>query len=317
MLKYLIVSLSQNSTSFCNYHTVNDSSTDLFVSPENLSEIILWAMKENLSIQFVYPNKRVPEELKSIVRSIDHINIVPETHADNNMLNYADIIVSDSLRQSHRLSDKIYILRLPFAELVASADNLKELIKQSVKVNAVITDVENFSKESIGVYRAFLEEMSDFIASEITNGSNVQFNLITDRMMLSKMNNCNAGYESIAAAIDGSLYPCPAFIGKEQFRCGDVNVGYDAPNLRLFQINNAPICKICDAFQCKRCVWLNHVLTHEVNTPGWQQCVISHLEREAARKTLKAIRNQIPDYLAEIEIPTIDYIDPYTKIEHL
>jgi CXXX repeat peptide maturase len=288
-----------------------------YISPEMLSGIIFWAMKENLSIQFVYPDKPLPDILRPLIQSIDHTNLVPETHEDNDLLNKADVIVSNNVDLSNKFVNKIYILRLSFNELIASADNLKGLIRQSVKVNVVITDIEKFSKESIGAYRVFLEEMSGFVASEITNGHNVQFNLVTDRMMLQTMNNCNAGFESVAASIDGVLYPCPAFIGNEQFKCGDVNAGFDAPNLRLYRIDNAPICKICDAFQCKRCVWLNSALTHEVNTPGWQQCVISHLEREAARKTLAHIRKQVPDYLPAIELPAIDYIDPFTKIEQL
>ena len=39
----------------------------------------------------------------------------------------------------------------------------------------------------------------------------VQFNLLTDRMMLKEMNNCNAGYESITLAPDGNLYICLSF----------------------------------------------------------------------------------------------------------
>lgn len=274
-------------------------------------------MMENLSIQFVYPEENIPDELRQIINSIDHINIVPEGCADNNLLNEADIVVSDNLNPDAKIKDKIYVVRLKLSELVRSSDNLKNLLKQSVKVNAVITDIEDFTKESMDLYRSFLNEMSDFIVSETMKSRHVQFNLISDRMILSQMNNCNAGYESVAVSCDGSLYPCPAFIGNEQFRCGDITIGLDAPNLRLFRISNAPICKACDAFQCKRCVWLNQSLTHEVNTPGWQQCVIAHLERNASQKTLESIRKFIPGYQTEIDIPEIDYIDPFTKVEKL
>lgn len=317
MLKYIIIPLSQESTSFCNYHPKSDSAKAKYISPEILSKIIFWAMKENLSVQFVYPDSPCPDEIQNIVRSIDHVKIVPESHEDTNLCNDADIIVSDNVLLSNKLNNKIYILRLTFTELIGSIKSLEALIKRSIKVNAIITDIESFTKDSIEYYRSFLDKISDFVASEIINGNNVQFNLITDRMMLSKMNNCNAGNESITASVDGTFFPCPAFTGMSEYNCGNVNDGLNAPNIRLFHINNAPICKICDAFQCKRCVWLNNSLTHEVNTPGWQQCVISHLERHAAKYTLEKIRRHIPDYLTEIIIPTIDYIDPYTKIEQL
>lgn len=317
MLKYLVIPLSQKSTSFCNYPQKNERTDTTYISPEVLSKIIFWAMKENLSLQFVYPDYPCPDEIHRIVESLDHVKIVPESHTDLYLRNNADIIVSDNFDISNVIWEKIYILRVTLAELIHSVDKLIELIRQSIKVNVIISDIESFSKDDIGDYKLFLNKVSKLVVSEIINGNNVQFNLITDRIMLSKMNNCNAGYESITVSHDGSLYPCPAFIGNEQFKCGNVNEGFSAPNLRLFQIENAPICKICDAYQCKRCIWLNNLLTHEVNTPSWQQCIISHIERQAAKDTLEKIREQIPEYMDNINIPSIDYFDPYTKIEQL
>lgn len=274
-------------------------------------------MKENLSIQFVYPSTRVPEELQPVINSIDHINIVPETNEDKELIEDADIIISHDVNRDNKIDGKIYIVRMPLSALILSVDNIKKLIAKSVKVNVVVTDVANFSKASISLYKSFLQNISDYIVSETIRGNSPQLNIVTDRFMLSKMNNCNAGCESVAVSGEGKLYPCPAFLDDSLFVCGDIQNGPVSPNLRLLNISNSPICKTCDAFHCKRCVWLNLLLTHEVNTPGWQQCVIAHLEREAARQTLNAIRLHKPDFLDQIEIPMIDYIDPFTNIERL
>ena len=51
-------------------------------------------------------------------------------------------------------------------------------------------------------------------------------------------------------------------------------------------------------------------LTLEVNTPSHEQCVVSHLERNMSRDLLEKIRNS-NENLSGIEIPAIDYLDPF------
>ena len=77
----------------------------------------------------------------------------------------------------------------------------------------------------------------------------------------------------------------------------------------------APICRHCDAYQCKRCVWLNRRMTHEINTPSHEQCVAAHIERNASRQLLQNIRRH-GEFLPEIgEIKEIDYLDPFNNRE--
>ncbi|MEE1222143.1 MAG: CXXX repeat peptide maturase, partial [Bacteroidaceae bacterium] len=74
---------------------------------------------------------------------------------------------------------------------------------------------------------------------------------------------------------------------------------------------HAPICRHCDAYQCRRCVWLNRKTTYEVNTPGHEQCVVAHLERNASRELLNRIRRHGTFLPANEEIKEIDYLDPF------
>ena len=54
MLKYITIPLSADCGSFC--HFENDSDTDgELIDAGVLSKAVVWAMKENLSIQIVYP----------------------------------------------------------------------------------------------------------------------------------------------------------------------------------------------------------------------------------------------------------------------
>ncbi len=144
------------------------------------------------------------------------------------------------------------------------------------------------------------------------DGKMPQLNLLTDRMMLTKMNNCGAGDTSITLASDGKFYACPAFyLSNNGYDIGSLEDGLYIKNPQLYCLNHAPICRHCDAWQCKRCIWLNNKTTLEMNTPSHEQCIISHLERNASRQLLIELRKHgsfLPEHKA---IGKIDYLDPF------
>ena len=132
-------------------------------------------------------------------------------------------------------------------------------------------------------------------------------------MMLKEMNNCGAGDTTITLAPNGKFYICPAFYYEdENDSIGDLEYGLDIKNKQLYKLDHAPICRHCDAYQCKRCIWLNHKMTLEVNTPSHEQCAVAHMERNVSRMLLKNIRMH-GEFLTETEIKEIDYIDPFDK----
>jgi CXXX repeat peptide maturase len=149
------------------------------------------------------------------------------------------------------------------------------------------------------------------VKRQYTQGSYPQVNVLTDRILLDKMNNCNAGIENITLAPNGRFYICPAFyLENELDFVGDLPNGLAINNKRHYQITYAPLCRICDAYQCKRCVWLNRKTTLEVNTPSHEQCVVAHLERNASRELLTDLQLS-GIYFTEKEIKEIDYLDPF------
>ena len=82
-------------------------------------------------------------------------------------------------------------------------------------------------------------------------------------------------------------------------------------------MQSAPLCRRCDAYQCKRCIWLNYKTTYEVNTPSHEQCVISHIERNISRKLLQEMRDSQLSFLSDIDIQEIDYLDPFDEKDEL
>lgn len=314
MLKYLVVLLDDMSVSYCHYE--NQKTERKLIALEDLQAGILFAMKQNLMIQFVYPDYELPQEYKDAIHSIDHANIVPSS-----LIKEADVVIVDGLTDENPEEYQgvsAVVFRVQKDELFANYKRLILFLEKLERLNVVITDVETFSDDDLPAYQALLSDLSEVVESEYKKGHAVQFNLLTDRMMLTAMNNCNAGDENITLAPDGKLYVCPAFyqadaaimIEDKVRSIGDLKSGLDVRNPQLYKLSHAPICRNCDAYQCKRCVWLNRKTTCEVNTPSHEQCVVAHLERNASRELLHNIRKH-GEFLTNVEINEIEYLDPF------
>ena len=320
MLQYLIILLDDTSTSFCHY--TNKSHEHRLIPLDVLRAGILWGMKENLTIQFVYPDYDIPQEYKDVIETIDHSKIVPTNAGD------ADVIVINDWREVSNMTfdaTKVYVLRICKKDLFEQRNIVKDIFSMIARLNVVITDIETITESDFDIYKECLEEWSLELARLYACGSFPQFNLLTDRMMLDKMNNCGAGVTNITLAPNGKFYICPAFYydgecsGKEVslgevcdkgYSVGNLEEGLDIKNPQLYKLDYAPLCRICDAYQCKRCVWLNRKMTYEVNMPSHEQCVLTHIERNASRELLQAVR-QHNAYLSEKDINKIDYLDPF------
>lgn len=315
MLKYLIIQLDDTSVSFCHYS--NGSTKPRLIGLNVLKDALFWSMKENLTVQFLYPDYELPAEYKDVISGIDHADIVSSTCKDADLQKHADVVVMDkwgTIVDYPFSREQAYVIRTALEDLLSNAALLNTALQNVTRLNVVITDIENFGKDIEAKYSQFLENLNEKIYQEYKNNHGVQLNILTDRMMLDAMNNCGAGEESITLAPDGKFYICPGFYLDGSDNVGDVETGLDVKNAQLYKLDHAPICRICDAWHCKRCVWLNKKLTLEVNTPSHEQCVMAHIERDASRKLLAKIR-EIGQFLPEKEIPEINYLDPFNKLQ--
>lgn len=316
MLKYMIVHLDDTAVSFCHY--ANTKTERRLIPLGMLKESLFWSMKENLNVQFVYPDYELPEEYKAAIDSVDHADIVSSRCTDTALKASADVIVFDTLTafsEAKLSQEQAAVVRITLSEFVERIETVVKALPSLARLNVVFTDVEKFTEEVEGKYAKTLKTLGEAVCIEYENGHSVQCNLLTDRIMLEKMNNCNAGDEHITLAPNGEFYICPAFYldGKDGFSVGDIKKGLDIKNPQLYKLSHAPICRECDAYQCKRCVWLNRRMTLEVNTPSRQQCVMAHVERNASRDLLSSIR-RIGQFMPEVEISEINYLDPFDKI---
>lgn len=313
MLQYLVIQLCDTSVSYCHYN--NPSAKRRLIPLDVLREGILWAMKENLTIQFVFPDYTLPNEYLNLIESIDHCKIKPLGKGCDD----ADIVVVHSWNDldKNTCRNRTVVLRTEKKELFCNHKKITSALTKVARLNVVITDIHKFTEEDFNTYKSILRTLTEHVKASYVKGRFVHLNLLTDRMLLDAMNNCNAGWESVALAPDGQFYPCPAFyLEPGGYPIGDVRTGLSIKNPQLYRIGHAPICRKCDAYQCRRCVWINRKTTLEINTPSYEQCVVSHLERNASRQLLSSIRAAAGEFLVGRDIPGINYLDPFDIIKN-
>ena len=303
MMQYLVILLDDTSVSYC--HCDNPHKERRLISLDDLRAGILYAMKQNLMIQFVYPDYELPQEYLDLIDTIDHHDIRGRYEGASP----ADVTVFDKsvLAGETHVSQSVAVLRLTKAELFENAEAIGKILPKMQRLNIVVTDIETITDEELKSYAGVLEEFASVLKDEYLAGRMPQLNLLTDRMMLDRPNHCNAGVENITLAPNGKYYLCPAFYYSNPDDSIDPQ---DIKNQQLLRLDHAPLCRHCDAYHCRRCIWLNRKTTLEVNTPSREQCIVAHTEREASRRLLAAIREQAV-FMPEVEIKELNYNDPF------
>lgn len=306
MLKYLIILLDDESTSFCHYASKSDKSNLMPI--DTLKTGIRFGMMENLMILFVFPEKVLPIDYYEAIDTIDHGVLAPAGCFID-----ADVVVFndwDSFGSFEFSGKGTFVIRTELDTLLEERNTLFSSLSRMTRINVVLTDVDRFKEEDFVRYDEFLSELRESIKKLYLHGYQTQCNLLTDRIDLEKMNNCNAGIDSITLAPDGKLYLCPGFYYDSEEPIGNIDAGIKIKNQQLLRLDHAPLCRICDAYQCKRCIWLNRKSTMEVNTPSHEQCVVAHLERNQSRRLLAELQDRgLLDKKKEIK--EISYLDPF------
>ena len=117
MIQYLIILLDDTSVSFC--RSANTRSAPKLMPLDTLRKAILYAMKENLNVQVVYPPCTLPHEYEDVIDTIDHVCIKPAAVAEE-----ADVVVFESIAEASRYDiyrhDEVsYVIRTPRRKLFA------------------------------------------------------------------------------------------------------------------------------------------------------------------------------------------------------
>jgi len=313
MLQYLFVILDPAANSFCYYRnpTVKSKLIDL----QQLKDVVFFAQKENMLINFLNGKEKLPKEYLEVMNTINHIVISPFESLTSNdedilVLDY-NCDVNTQIVEINKAANVIVRIEKKYLSNLASI--IKD-IKGYKRLNILLLDIDIFTDIDFEEYKKQLVEIKNSFITNLKENSQIELNILSDRLALTKMNNCEAGVMHITFSPNGKFYICPAFyFNDENDSIGDLINGINIKNKQLYTIEYAPICKKCDAFQCKRCIYLNRKTTLEVNTPSHEQCVVSHIERNCTKDLIDKVQFLLPE-LADKKINEIDYLDPFEKL---
>jgi CXXX repeat peptide maturase len=317
MIQYLTVMLEHDAVPFCCYN-VPPSPVRGLIPLETLAEAVKQAVRQRLPVTFLYGRTPLPESHASLIESVEHVKIVPHglpgcTEEAVTVIEMGECL--DGIGNLPESSVRNIILRVASGEIEGLENTVRQLTGRFMRLNIVIRDVRQFTPQTFGLYEAQLRRIREYLAGVYRGGIMPEVNVITDRLFLVNMNNCNAGIEHLACAPDGKLYLCPAFYyhSPGSAVCSVEDLRNYRHNI-LLELQKAPVCRNCDAYHCKRCIFLNQSLTLEVNTPSAQQCTASHIERNVSREFLADISGLLPESARLSPIPELDYLDPFTML---
>ena len=284
------------------------------MSPDTLRKIAYYALTNNLSLSILVGGEPLNNEINEALKYCNYVilrNI--NTGIANDTVHSLDIFDYDSNVWNDPHGEHL-ILRMNRKHLSALPQWLAEHSLAYSRISLVIKDLGKATENDFATYQEVLQKTADWLP-ERQEEKPLDLSFLTDRLILTEQNHCDAGIKHLSVAPDGGFYLCPGFYydGEKPFTNIDAVLHtHELPikNRQLLQLDHAPICEKCDAYHCKRCVYLNKKTTLEINTPSRQQCVFSHLERNASWTLIE------PLFLSdEVAMEEIDYLDPFDTLQ--
>lgn len=297
--KYLQFITSDNITPHCAYR--NTKGTNEVMTPEVLEKGIEFCNTHGFQPAFL----GVPNQIEEI-KYTENLIIDKAGHPEN------IISIYDNSAECQE-GDNIGILLLNRHNISNLYELTNKLFNEVYRINLVLEDIDKWDENDIEEYNMQLDLIVPLVAEKYSDGEEVEINILTDIWDLNSMKNCDAGTSTFTLAPNGRIYMCPAFyFDDEDSYIGTLTDGISVKNPQLLELENAPICSVCDVHNCNRCKYLNKKMTNEINTPSKIQCVISHIEREQSRKLQKLIGKY--NYQFENILKKISYNDPLEKL---
>lgn len=315
MFKSIIVLVERNSVPYC-YYEVGEAECagNVMVPFEGLKNTINHAVENDLVLNVVYGHNSLPENYRKELAAVPHIGIYPFLHPDIGE-NDLTIMCEKDVQYLSKAKGNI-VIRIHWESVNRIPDMVRMIHAKIRKCNFHILPPEKMAEEDIKKYRDVLIATVPLIVHKIQSSLSAEVNIVTDRVLLGEMQNCSAGVDHVTLAPNGKFYVCPGFYYRdEKDSIGNDIEDIKIPNGQLFTLEKSPICSNCDAYHCKRCVYLNKTRTLEVNTPSREQCVISHLEREATRNFIEQAGMAGLSWNVAPILP-LDYLDPMEIIKN-
>lgn len=313
-LTHVLVMLEDGAVSFCHYENplFYSSSKPRWMADDLLRSIVRYAERSEIALTFLLGKTRAPLRIERLMNRIPHSKIVPMA-LRNAYPEAIFVLDSEDGAVSNQLDldfSRNVILRLSRRDIGRCSEFCTTLAGRCGRLSVHMRDIEYFTRSDLAVYADELSNLALAMRKLYVGGHRVEINVLTDRMMLHEMRNCDAGVTHVSVAPNGECHICPAFVNNwPPIGRFDGVSGLLVQRIAGIEYERAPLCTRCDAFHCKRCVYLNRTLTEEFNVPSEQQCALAHIEREASRLLLKALGSVEP-FRRMPRIAELNYRDP-------
>jgi radical SAM peptide maturase (CXXX-repeat target family)/CXXX repeat peptide maturase len=283
------------------------------MSIETLKKVVYYALTHNLSINVILGKDPLSEEFLKELNQCSHLFLRPISTIDENDSESLFIYDFENDLWNDSLKGNFLILRINRENLPQLPEWLKQHSFAFDRISLIIKDLTGATENDFATYQTVLHSIATWLP-EREEQKPLELSFLTDRLTLTEPNHCDAGIKHLTVAPDGGFYLCPGFYHQGLPKITDIAESlktHEIPikNKQLLQLDHAPICETCDAYHCKRCIFLNKQTTLEINTPSRQQCVYSHLERNVSQTLIEPLFLQ-----DDVSISEIDYLDPFDKL---
>ncbi len=309
-LQHLFLLVDNSMPSICYYK--KESRDVNFMPLEIFKGGVLFAKSHFLNLTIIGDVTLLPAEYQACLKDSSYINI--QRFQTNKRYEENDIIVLDyehlkSFNYSYDNKITHLIVHFPVSDTKGLYSFIENNCSAFRKLSVIFDDINLANENMLNNIRLCFYKIYKLLITFLLDQKEVEIGFAFDRIVLKEMNNCDAGVKHITLAPDGNFYICPGFYYNSDSPVGNLETGILIPNKQLLEYKNAPICNHCDCYHCKRCVYLNHITTLEINTPSHNQCVLAHHERNLAGMLLSNLQER--GYLLEIPpILPLYYLDP-------
>ena len=154
MLQYLVILLDDTSIAYC--HATNPMKSKHLISKSVLSKAVIFGMKNNLMIQYVYPSYDLPQDYNDIIESIDNLKIGK------------DIQIFDFIPRD--VSNGTVVLRIKIEEFINNILMVSNLINQVKRLTISYTNIDEFCDDLVPLYSNALDSLHENLILNIRNG---------------------------------------------------------------------------------------------------------------------------------------------------
>lgn len=317
MIQYLLVLAENGAVPFCHYSNPEyySQAEPVFMPLSLMQSIVEFSRTKALPINLICGRYRLPPAYENLLQTVNHVKMIPPS-LSNVYPEGVVVLEADEIADFAQLPDsdqRNLILRLQRRQIRSLKTIVRSLFGKFGRLNIHLNPWK-MTPNDLEDYEIQLEAISRDLQAKFAQRENFEINVLTDRMVLSQMNNCDAGVRHLTVAPNGNCYLCPAFYhAAKDSAIESFSDSMGQRTIDLIGLHDSPLCSHCDAFHCKRCIYLNKKLTLELNVPSRVQCVLSHIERDISRRMLSALHGQ-KAFFGLKPIADLDYRDPFIPI---